>query len=151
MESGATPLVAGVANGPVLARFSAFWPPNSFIISHRTKPSGPELARSLALESYDRTRNPHRPPRRPRPRPPSRPTPRLRRCRRTLLRRPRPTPPPHPRRKTLPPPHPILACLLLRLPRPQPPPCRPPHRPPQPLRPGLLRVLQIGRASCRET
>src|ERR1022692_4060351 len=73
-----------------------------------------------------------------------------------LLRRPRPTPPPHPRRKTLPPPHPILACLLLRLPRPQPPPCRPPHRPPQPLRPGLLRVLPTRRylasaVSCHPT
>jgi hypothetical protein len=62
MESGGNPHVwLEFANGPVLARFSAFWPPNSFIINRRILPSGPSLARSLPLETHERTRNPHRP------------------------------------------------------------------------------------------
>ena len=76
-QGGQPSLVAGVANGPVLARFSAFWPHNSFIINKRIRPSGPELARSLKLGSRWTNQKSPPPPRRPRPRTPPRPTPRF--------------------------------------------------------------------------
>src|ERR1035437_3870611 len=110
------------------------------IVSSRTRLSGLK-----PWSFYERTADPHRSPRGPRPRPPTRPTPRLRRRRRTLYRRPRPTPPPHPRRKALPPSRRNLGRVLRPQPRRQPPPRRPPHLAPQPLRPHLLRTLRTRR------
>src|ERR1035437_9998205 len=103
------------------------------IVSSRTRLSGLK-----PWSFYERTADPHRSPRGPRPRPPPRPT---RRLRRPLCRRPRPTPPPHPRRKALPPSRRNLGRVLRPQPRRQPPPRRPPHLAPHPRRPHLLRTL----------